>query len=282
MIDRFLNQLERRFGSWAIPGLMRYMAILYAGVYLLSAFFPYLGQMMDFDLEKIRNGELWRILTFVFAPSATSDFSAIGLLFSFFAMMLTFLFSDSLEQQWGIFRANLYAVVGYVITVLAALVLGFAFGYQPILPGIYLGMSVMFAFATYHPQFKLMIMFIIPVSIWVIASILGVMTMLGVLAGFVFGDVSGSVFTLLALSNYIALALSLRFSPERLQLAEFRRANQSRMKLSKAKTSASASASAAAFHQCKTCGATDVTHPEYVFRVGADGEDYCTDHLPDD
>ena len=35
-----------------------------------------------------------------------------------------------------------------------------------------------------------------------------------------------------------------------------------------------------AFHRCKVCGATDISHPDYEFRVGKDGEDYCIEHLP--
>ena len=36
-----------------------------------------------------------------------------------------------------------------------------------------------------------------------------------------------------------------------------------------------------ALHRCKTCGRTEATNPELVFRVsGHDGEEYCADHLP--
>jgi hypothetical protein len=33
------------------------------------------------------------------------------------------------------------------------------------------------------------------------------------------------------------------------------------------------------FHHCKTCGRTEVSDPELEFRMAADGEEYCTDHL---
>jgi hypothetical protein len=33
-------------------------------------------------------------------------------------------------------------------------------------------------------------------------------------------------------------------------------------------------------HCCGHCGRTEVSHPELDFRVAADGEEYCTEHLP--
>ena len=33
-------------------------------------------------------------------------------------------------------------------------------------------------------------------------------------------------------------------------------------------------------HHCKVCGSTEVSAPEREFRVAADGEEYCTQHLP--
>ena len=248
------------------------MAIFFAGVFLLSGMFPHLGMMMDFDLEKIKRGEVWRVFTFIFAPHA-GGFSAFGLLFAFFAMMLSFMFSDGLEQQWGVFRTNLYVVAGYLVTVIAALILGFTLGFSPVVPGIYLGLSVFFAFATYHPKFSLMLFFVLPVQIWIMATIVGVFTMLGVLSSFAYGQFASGIFTLLALSNYIVVALCLRFSPERRELASMKRKNSSRLVTP-------SQSSSDVFHKCSVCGATDVSHPDDDFRTGHDGEDYCEEHLP--
>ena len=200
--------------------------------------------------------------------------TAFGLLFAFFGMMLSFMFSDGLEQQWGVFRTNLYIVAGYLMAVISALILGFTIGFSPVLPGIYLGLSVLFAFATYHPKFTLMIMFIIPVPIWIIATIIGVLTMFGALASIALGEYASGFFTILALSHYIVVALCLRFSPERRELASMKRKNSARVVKS-------AQSSGEAFHECSVCGATDISHPTYDFRTGDDGEDYCEEHLPE-
>ncbi len=82
-MNGFLDRLERKFGGWAVPGLIRYLAVIFFGVFLLGAFFEHLWMVMNFDWGKIVSGEVWRLLTFVFAPSAVG-FSPIGLLFAFF------------------------------------------------------------------------------------------------------------------------------------------------------------------------------------------------------
>ena len=87
--NQFIDQLERRFGSWAIPKLIRYLAILFVGVYLLSAVFPHLGEVMEFDLKKTLAGEYWRPLSFMLAHQAR--FSPIGAIFLIFMLMLMFI-----------------------------------------------------------------------------------------------------------------------------------------------------------------------------------------------
>lgn len=37
---------------------------------------------------------------------------------------------------------------------------------------------------------------------------------------------------------------------------------------------------AVAFHRCATCGLTELEAPHEAFRVAADGEEYCAEHLP--
>jgi hypothetical protein len=35
-----------------------------------------------------------------------------------------------------------------------------------------------------------------------------------------------------------------------------------------------------AFHACAHCQRSDLSDPTLEFRVGADGREYCTEHLP--
>ena len=265
LFNRFLNVLERRFGSWAVPGLIRYFAIAFVSVYLMSWLIPTLGQTLNFDLGKTLSGEFWRPFTFVLASSAGKP-SAWGLLFAFFGMIFMFTFSDALEAQWGIFRTNVYVVWGWFSALMGSIAMVMLTGQIHPMPGMYLGMSILFAFATYNPRFTIMLFMVIPTPIWVIAAFIGAGVAFSLLGGVVH-----ALFTILCLSNFLIVAIPMRYSSTRQQRGSMARKRQ--YKLDSHQTSE-------AFNTCAVCGATEITHPDYDFRVGEDGKDYCEKHLP--
>lgn len=264
-MDQFLNKLERRFGSWAVPGLIRYLGILFVGVYLLGAVFPHLGEVMDFNLKLTLAGEIWRPLSFVFAHQAAS-FSPIGAIFLICMLMLMFIFSDGLEAQWGVFRTNLFVLWGYLSALIGAVLLELYTGVPPIYAGAYIGMSVFFAFATYNPRFTIMLFLVIPTPIWILAAISGVVVGLSLLGGG-----ANALFTIGCLSNYLLVAVPMRFTQARMNRGSMAR---------KRKFQSLARENEGAFNTCAVCGATDISHPDQDFRVGKDGKDYCIEHLP--
>lgn len=265
-MNTLINNLERKFDHWAIPGIIRYLAILFVGVFLMSAFNPDFPATLDFNYPKIIDGEWWRLVTFIFAPQIGS-FNPIMLLFLVFGTMLLFSFSDALEEQWGCFRTNLFVLWGFLGTLTANLVYAHFFQTHFGMSGIYLGASILFAFATYNPKFKLMIMMVIPCPIWVIALITGAPILLGMLTNPFHG-----AYAALCLSNYLVFA-----APMLIKGTKNRNATQFRRK----KFSREFSNKREAFHTCHNCGANDITHPEEEFRVGSDGNDYCSKHLGD-
>ena len=264
--DRFLNILERRFGSWAVPGLIRYLAVAFFAVYLMSGIIPNLGPTINFNWERILAGEIWRPFTFILA-SSTGGLSAIGVLFAFFGMMIMFMFSDGLEQQWGVFRTNLYVFWGWLSALIGAVAIELLGASSHPMPGIYLGMSIFFAFATYNPRFTIMLFMVIPTPIWILAAISGVMVGFSLLAGGV-----QALFTILCLSNYLMVVVPMRLSQSKLE-----RGGRERQK----KFRAASGSEDLAFNTCAVCGATEVSHPDTDFRVGQDGKDYCLEHLPE-
>ena len=264
-MNQFLNQLERRFGSWAVPRLIRYLAIFFVATYLLSAVFPHMGEVMDFDLKKTLAGEYWRPISFLLAHQAT--FSPIGAIFLVFMLMLMFIFSDGLENQWGVFRTNLFILWGYLSTLIGAVCLELYTGHHPVYAGAYLGMSIFFAFATYNPKFTIMLFMIIPTPIWILAAISGVFVVLSLLGGG-----AQALFTIGCLSNYLVVAIPMRFSQTKRNRGNAERRSEFK---------ALAESTGGAFNTCAVCGATEVSHPEQDFRVAKDGQDYCVEHLPE-
>lgn len=266
-MDRFLNFFERKFGNWAIPGLIRYLAIIFFTTSLLGLVKPGLFSALDFDYAKILEGEYWRVLSFILAPQATGG-SPMMVVFMFFGMMLLFIFSDSLEYQWGVFRTNLYVLWGYLSTVIANFVMAIIFEASYPMSGLYLGASILFAFATYNPRFTIMLFFVIPCPIWVIAALTGFFMGMSC-----FGSIEQAIFTVLCLSNYLLVAVPMRFGQARGERSSLRRRRKFQ--------TLSRDREREPFHSCHSCGANDISHPEKEFRVSKDGNDYCVDHLPE-
>lgn len=266
-MDGFLNFFERKFGNWAIPGLIRYLAVIFFGTFLVGALNPDLAMALDLNFEKIQEGEYWRLLSFVLAPKSIA-FGPASAICMFFGTILLFIFGDALEQQWGVFRTNLYVLGGYLGILAANLVTGYLFGVCMPLAGIFLGSSILFAFATYYPHFSIRLFFCIPCPVWIIA----VANALFILKMAVYSPIL-LLFICVCFCNYLCVLVFSKLSQGKGAISRGKRRSSFR--------SAANSRSREPFHSCHACGANDISHPEMEFRVSRDGNDYCVDHLPE-
>ncbi|MGZ5503784.1 MAG: rhomboid family intramembrane serine protease, partial [Chthoniobacterales bacterium] len=63
-----LDKLERRIGFIAIPGLIRIVVGFTALVYVLTFLTPEIFSILDLNPARIRRGEVWRLVTYIFIP----------------------------------------------------------------------------------------------------------------------------------------------------------------------------------------------------------------------
>src|SRR6266705_5150413 len=66
----WLDLLERRYGRFAIPGLIRVIVALTALVYLLALLNPGFLSVLTLEPARILKGEIWRLVTYIFIPNA--------------------------------------------------------------------------------------------------------------------------------------------------------------------------------------------------------------------
>ncbi|MEQ8837361.1 MAG: hypothetical protein RID07_11205, partial [Lacipirellulaceae bacterium] len=100
-----LKRLEGRFSRFAIPNLTLALIVGQIGFYLVELSKQGEGdplELIRLNIPKVLDGEIWRLLSFVFTPPATSP------LFVIFAWLLMHLFGGILESHLGVFRYNLY------------------------------------------------------------------------------------------------------------------------------------------------------------------------------
>ncbi len=151
---KFLYKMERKFGKFAIKNLMLHITILNAIVYLASYIFQLdLISYMALVPDLVMQGQVWRLITYVFVPPNVSIiFTAITLYFYYFIGI-------SLERRWGSFKFNVYYLLGIILTAAASMISGF-----PVV-GTFLNLSLFFAFAMLYPNMEVLFFFVIPLKV---------------------------------------------------------------------------------------------------------------------
>ncbi|HZR78253.1 MAG TPA: rhomboid family intramembrane serine protease, partial [Chthoniobacterales bacterium] len=182
-----LNKMERRLGFLAIPGLPRILVGFAALVFGLAWMLPAYVSILTLDPEKIRHGEVWRLITYIFIPQTQSP------LWFLFALWFLWWVGEGVERAWGPFRLTLYVLVGMIGTTAAAFLFGSNFSNSMLL------MSLFLAFAHFYPEEVIYILFILPMRVKWLAWIAGAF----LLVGFFIGTNSYRASLVAALANYL-------------------------------------------------------------------------------
>lgn len=244
--------LERRAPWLGTPGVLKAVVLLNALTFLLVALDPAYAGMLALIPEQVLRGEVWRLVTYIFVPQTDSAF------WVFFLLLFMWFLASALEETWGALKLNVFYLIGMIGATIAA----FFFGSES--SNTFLNLSLFFAFATIAPNYEIFLFFILRVRVKYIAYVLA-----GILAlQFVLLPVSAKMALVASLANYLLFFLPgfvidwRTRTKDAARLAKFRPAEESTV------------------HRCTKCGRTEASHPELDFRVSADGEEYCTEHLP--
>ena len=246
----WIDKLQKRFGGLAVPNLALYMVAGQVIIFGMEA----AGRL---DISKlylnpllVLNGEVWRVVSFMFIPFERGGGSIIFLLFAWYIFWMT---SQALEAQWGTFKYNLYIWCSLIFTVLGSLLFP-----QYYYENRYLYITVLFAFATLYPNFEFLLFFVLPVKVkwiaWIGAGFIALQ--------FLNSPWSVRMMIFAGLANY-----ALFFGRDLYQAMYYRQRRMEHQK--KAQVAAEE-----AFHTCGTCGATDKSNPERTFRY-VEGQGIC-------
>lgn len=239
----FIDNLERKFGKYIPENITK---ILLAGQ-VISFILVNTRQenILLFNLygKQLYQGEIWRLVTVLFAPVSNSIL--------FFALALYFFYQLGilLENRWGPFRYLMYILIGYLALVICALLF-------PDIPitNFYLYTTLFLAFAHLYPDFRVLLFFILPVQMkW-----LGYFAWFSLLITFLSGSLPEKILILFSISNFLFF-----FSGDILMLLRGTSGISKTLRLQKQKPN----------HICALCGKNEIDDPDMEIR-------YCSQCVP--
>ena len=305
-----MKNLRTRFNRFClrnrdkgIPNLMLYIALGNAIVILMSMINGggVLYELLCFDKTKILQGQVGRLVTYVFTQSGDGF---LELIFLYFFYML----GRHVELSMGTLKFNMFYFSGVLLMDVFAMI------FCPIVPegaitqaeyvyltnalpvywqmAYYLHLSLILTFATTHPDSQFMIFFLIPVKAWLIALIYLVLTAIEVYNLASIGLFPHCLFPLVALANYFLftgtdivniLPLTWRLKLSRLFRKKPAKAQGPKViRFETAGPYRPAPKKEDFTHKCTVCGITDVDDPNMEFRYCSRCQGYhcyCIEHI---
>lgn len=274
-VDRFVLT-HPRFG---IPNLMRIVVIITAVIYVLDMFSNSAASyMLYFDMNLIlHQGELWRLITWLFVPSGGNAFWVIVSLFFYYSI------GSSIESYWGSAKFTLFYLTGAALTVIFAFV-SLLWTDYPYISNDTLNNILFLAFATLFPTAMIRVQFIIPIQAKWLAILYVVLTIYDILK-------YGLGYLLFMLPMFLAVWLTYAvFFWDRIDdlLSEFgfrfrhQNSKQTIQFKSAVRQQKKKEAERGYRHKCAVCGRTDASNPELEFRYCSRCSGYhcyCQDHI---
>jgi membrane associated rhomboid family serine protease len=217
--------------------------------------------------SRLLKGEVWRLVTFVFVPTAGRPLLLLIELYFYY------LIGTTLERAWGAGKFTVYYLCGMAITIVYGILASLITGRSPAFTGTYLSLSMFFVYATLWPDNQILLFFIIPIKVkwlaWFEAAV------------FLFGMITGrTLLPLVGIANYFLFCGNSLLAS--LKLFQMRHRGQARQFRRNVKRAESGRETGAYTRKCAVCGKTDAEYPELEFRYCSQCVGYhcfCSEHI---
>ncbi|MBN2617000.1 MAG: hypothetical protein JXR64_01670 [Spirochaetales bacterium] len=212
-------------------------------------------EWLSLSYNKILNGEVWRVISFLFLPPSTSPILAI------ISWYILFLMGLNLEHYWGEKHYNLYILTAVILTNITAFVFNLSIG-----TNYYLQSSIFLAFAFLNPNFQVRLFFLIPVKIkWI--AIVNWLLYLWILITGSTGEKLLIVASLLNFGIFFTkdIYIKIKYRGKIVKKHLEKKINENKP-----------------LHTCSICGRNDIDNPHLSFRYCSKCNPekcYCEDHI---
>lgn len=156
-----IEKLETKCSWLAFPNLNLYMVAIFLVGLIMNIFNPFFYHLtLSLNPERILDGEVWRLVTFIFYPPSTGRYLILSLLIIYIYYSIT----KTLTLVWRPFKFNLYMLIGYLSQIIGAFFVYFVLRQNIILYPNYTFFSIFIAFALTFPDAVFYIYFLFPIK----------------------------------------------------------------------------------------------------------------------
>ena len=282
----WMDKMERKWGRHAVANLSRYFVFAQIIGLFVTLVASGLMNYMSFSVRGILHGQIWRLLTWIFTPTASLDI--FGILF----LYCVFSWGSSLEYMLGTFRMNVFLwgsvilcdAAGFLVYFITRITVGT--GYSPSLSTYYILMSMLLALAMCMPEGEVRLYFVLPIKMkWMLIFELAYLgyQVIRIFSVSIsqFGKETGILCGVLNCVQIVVPVINMFWffyaSKTRLSGKQERRQKEFRAQFSEPRPG-----SGIAKHKCAICGRTEITNPELQFRYCSKCKgnmEYCQEHL---
>ena len=232
--------------------------------------------ILQFYPAYILHGQVWRLVTWVVVPYASSPFML--LLSCYFYYWI----AAMLEREWGTARFTLFYLSGMVLSVLLGLAMGLVqmnttFTISPISLGYYLNLSIFLVLAVLYGEMQVLLFFVVPVKMKWMALIDVVLVVLDMVDLTRMGYWMLALVPLASFVNFVVFTwpfwrakLGLARHKTDPKVIHFKQAQKK------------AQETRGYHHKCAVCGITDADDPDMEFRYCSKCDGYycyCANHI---
>lgn len=254
---KLIDKLDRLVSKFAVRDLMKYVMLGSFLVFLVDMTSNgLLSAFLYFNRNLILEGQVWRVLTFIFVPGSSSFFVIISFLFYFYIGRV-------LEMAWGTTRFNTYYFLGVLMSVIAGFFIGVTTTY-------YLNMTLFLAYAATFPDSQVNLYFVLPIKV----KFLGLLYGAFIVVEFISATMAYRLAIVVSLLNFL-----LFFGPGFMKVQNRRSKTQ---KIRRNIEVAKYTTRVQSIHKCTTCGITEKDDPNMEFRYCSKCEgnyEYCEKHI---
>lgn len=279
-IDRFCA----KHPNFGIPNLMKIIVFGQIAVYLVNmlvyvmfkqSFLSYLQFVPAYILQ----GQVWRLVTWVVVPNASSPFMLLLTCYFYYWIAVM------LEREWGTARFTLFYLSGMVLSVVIGMLVGLA-GVAQINPyyllypmnlSYYLNLSIFLVLSVLYGEMQVLLFFMVPVKMkWM--ALIDVVLVIVDMAGFVQSGLW--MLALVPLASFINFFIfTWPFWQAKLGIVR----HKTDPKVIHFKQAQKQAQETKGYHhKCAVCGITDADDPDMEFRYCSKCDGYycyCANHI---